>query len=224
MALEKMVMTAYTDSAFSTQAADRPFSVLINPEKYSRAIEICYTDIKGAGSAGGSPVFSKVPSETIGFELVFDGTGVVPLPLPGPVRDVDAQIKAFKAIVLKYDRNMHSPRFVKLAWGSLLFKGRMKSLELTYTMFQADGTPLRARAQVGFTGFTDEADLQRAASNQSADLTHHLTVEAGDTLPLLCHRIYGDSGLYAAVAAANGLTGFRDLQPGQRLVFPPLTQ
>jgi nucleoid-associated protein YgaU len=46
-----------------------------------------------------------------------------------------------------------------------------------------------------------------------------VTVEAGDTLPLLCYRVYGDSRYYLAVAAHNRLDDFRGLQPGTLLCF-----
>jgi nucleoid-associated protein YgaU len=45
---------------------------------------------------------------------------------------------------------------------------------------------------------------------------------AGDTLPLLCARIYGDSSYYTDVARFNGLADVRSLRAGQRLHFPPL--
>jgi len=47
-------------------------------------------------------------------------------------------------------------------------------------------------------------------------------VRDGDTLPLLCHRIYGDPGYYLDVARHNQLTDFRQLRPGAKLHFPPL--
>ena len=58
------------------------------------------------------------------------------------------------------------------------------------------------------------------ANKSSPDLSHVVTVKAGDTLPLLCYDIYGSSNPYIKVAAVNGLTDFRDLQPGQQLMFP----
>jgi nucleoid-associated protein YgaU len=47
-------------------------------------------------------------------------------------------------------------------------------------------------------------------------------VRDGDTLPLLCQRVYNDCGRYLEVARANKLANFRDLQPGTWLRFPPL--
>ena len=49
-----------------------------------------------------------------------------------------------------------------------------------------------------------------------------IEVKAGDTLPILCHRIYKESAYYPAIARINNIRHFRDLKPGQRLYFPPL--
>ena len=48
------------------------------------------------------------------------------------------------------------------------------------------------------------------------------TVKAGDTLPLMCYRIYGDPKYYLDVAEVNHLGNFRVLIPGSALVFPPI--
>jgi nucleoid-associated protein YgaU len=64
--------------------------------------------------------------------------------------------------------------------------------------------------------------MEKKKAASSPDLTHLITVKAGDTLPLLCDRIYRDSGYYMEVARINGLSSFRNLQPGTTLKFPPL--
>ena len=46
-------------------------------------------------------------------------------------------------------------------------------------------------------------------------------VKKGDTLPLLCFLIYGDSRHYLEVARANKLVNFRNLTVGEELSFPP---
>jgi nucleoid-associated protein YgaU len=60
------------------------------------------------------------------------------------------------------------------------------------------------------------------ANRSSPDLSHTVEVQAGDTLPLLCHRIYKDAAYYPEVARANNIVDFRTLKPGLRLHFPPL--
>jgi nucleoid-associated protein YgaU len=75
--------------------------------------------------------------------------------------------------------------------------------------------------------FADNADDKTRvaiAQDESADLTHVRLVKAGDTLPALCERIYGEPRMYAEVARANGLDNFRDLRPGMQLRFPPLAR
>ncbi|HEX7288868.1 MAG TPA: LysM peptidoglycan-binding domain-containing protein [Candidatus Angelobacter sp.] len=222
--LQKMVITAYDDANFTKQAGQ--FTVYINPATYSHSYRICYNDIQAQGSSGSSSDFNKIALERVGFELVFDGTGVMPTPLPGLLPfagdGITKQIEEFKDIVCKYCGNIHSPKFVELAWGTLLFNCRLETLSITYTLFKPDGTPLRAKAETGFIGYTSEKLLALKAKKCSPDLSHILTVKAGDTLPWMCYSIYGSSAYYLQVAEANGLTDFRQLVPGAQLLFPPL--
>ena len=58
--------------------------------------------------------------------------------------------------------------------------------------------------------------------NQSPDLTHMITVKAGDTLPMLCASIYGNRQMHHEVAKINNLISFRHIEPGTELIFPPI--
>jgi phage tail protein X len=222
--LEKMLVKAYADSGFHREVGS--FQVWINPAEYSHVYRVCYNDRQAQGSAGASPDFDKVASDEVTLQLVFDGTGVVPGPVPGlpflAPDGVAGQVEAFRKLVFSYDGNIHSPRFLRLIWGTMLFSCRLADLSLSYTLFKPDGTPLRARAEARFLGYTDPVELARMSRKSSPDLTHVRTVREGDTLPLLCWEVYGSSAWYPRVARANGLAGFRDLPAGLRLVFPPL--
>lgn len=222
--LEKLRVRAYKDSTFNQEVGS--LQVWINPEKYTHVYKVCYNDRQPQGSPGGSPDFDKIPSDRVSFELVFDGTGVVGSPIPGvlPFTDdgITKQVEEFKKLVFSYDGNIHSPRYLQLVWGRMFFNCRLQELSLTYTLFKPDGTPLRARADASFLGYTDEVTLAKKSKPSSPDLTHLRTVRAGDTLPLLCWEVYGSSEWYARVAAFNGLAGFRELAPGMELAFPPL--
>ena len=126
-------------------------------------------------------------------------------------------------MLLEYKGDAHEPRHFKLVWGeNSIFKGRVTEASFTYKLFKPDGTPIRASAKVTFKSSIEE--LKRAAKEdkKSSDLTHIRKVKAGDTLPLMCYRIYGDPKYYFAVAAINGLDNFRSLIPGREIVFPPL--
>ncbi len=193
--LEKMTIIAFQDSTFNSKVGE--MSVYINPAGYSHGYKIIYNNRQAQGSNGGSPDFNRMATETVKFELVFDGTGVVPSPLPGiaPFTDdgIRTQVDKFKKLVFDFNGNIHSPNFLKIVWGTLLFKCRMQTLSFNFTLFKPDGTPLRARATALFVGFNDEKELARAANNRSPDLSHVVTVKGGDMLPLLCFDIYGSS-------------------------------
>lgn len=222
--LERMKINAYANSDFTGEVGN--FTVYINPAKYSHKYKIQYNDVQAQGASGGSPNFNKTPSETVNFELVFDATGVVPSPNPAnpaaPTGGVTTQIDAFKRLVFNFNGKIHSPNFLKLAWGSLLFNCRLSTLSITYTLFKPDGSPLRARADASFLGFNDEETLALMAKKSSPDLSHVLMVKAGDTLPLMCYGVYGSSAYYPEVARVNGLTDFRQLMVGSQLLFPPV--
>lgn len=224
MALEKLTIIAFSDETFTTEKGR--MTVNINPHQYSQSFQICYNAKQSQGSSGPSPDFNKMKSATVNFDLIFDATGAGPQPAQGSNSSfetgVTAQIDSFRKLVLDFDGAIHSPKFVKLSWGSLLFKCRLQSLNFSYTLFKPDGTPLRAKATTTFIGFTDEDELAKRARKSSPDLSHLVKVEAGDTLPQLCWRIYGSSLHYRRVAEINGLTSFRHLQPGTQLLFPPL--
>ena len=219
----KMTITAYSDPGFKT-AVGSPFSVWINPASYSRKTTIAYNDRQAQGSAGPSPEFNRIPAEEISMDLIFDATGVIPL-ASGQSYDngVADGVKQFITMAAKVNGSIHSPNYLVLSWSQLQFNCVLTSLSINYSLFRPDGTPLRAKASVTFQSYTSETKLAQATATQSPDMTHVVTFSAGDSLPLLCYQIYGDSRYYTQVADRNGLVSFRDIPPGKQLVFPPLT-
>ena len=135
---------------------------------------------------------------------------------------VNPDIEHFKRLALNYEGEIHRPRYLVLTWGKLLFKCQLQHLEIEHKMFNRQGMPLRAVLIATFREFLEE-QLRLARENSSSpDLMHVREVKEGDTLPLMTHRIYGDSKYYLEVARVNGLTDFRNLTPGEKLIFPPI--
>jgi nucleoid-associated protein YgaU len=93
---------------------------------------------------------------------------------------------------------------------------------LEYTLFHPDGAPLRAKVALSFVEAVTETMEAVEANRSSPDMTHMVMVREGDTLPLLCHRIYNDAARYLEIARLNNLDGFRSLMPGTLLRFPPI--
>lgn len=194
------------------------FEALINPESYTHSSKIDYAPNRAHGPNASRKYSKSLPDKVAFNEMVLDGTGVV----PGTSSSVLQQINLLRKVAYKYDGNEHEPPVVQVSWGPLLFNARLDALDVKYTLFKSSGEPLRAKVSLKFTAFSTTEEVFRGASMQSPDLTHLVEVKAGDTLPLLCHRIYKDSSYYLAVAEFNQLRNFRVLVPGQLLRFPPL--
>lgn len=200
------------------------FQALINPASLNHQLGISYnSDSSSHLPIGKSAVESKLSQyqqEKLSFELVLDGTGVVPASAPV---EVSQQVKQLKNVVYHYVGEKHEPSIVKLQWGqSFSFIGRLSSMTLDYTLFKPGGDPLRAKIKLNFGSYMSNKQEALKADRQSPDLTHQVRVKAGDTLPLLCYRQYRDSSYYLAVAAFNQLDSISALKPGTVLYFPPL--
>lgn len=207
--------------AASVDDSKPSYELLINPAEFSHEHSICYNTRRTLGQNSHPARFSAVNPGKVAFSVVFDGTGAVPAP-GGSAPDVASQISSLSAVIYDYQGDTHEPNHVQIAWGTLLFYGRLQSMSVNYTLFKSSGAPLRARAELAFMGFVTSEESRLAADRSSPDLSHSVLVVEGDTLPLLCQRIYGDSRYYPEVAAFNGLREFRRLQLGSRLHFPPL--
>lgn len=214
---------ACTMSGGSAQPTSDSISLLINPSELSLKRKTEFSTCVPMGDAASGRNFSKMQPDTLTFSTVFDGTGAVPMPsglkLPAEVED---QLEALNKIVYAYNGQQHQPDVVQIVWGRLLFNGRLTSLDIDYTLFKPNGAPLRAKVSMSFQGYKTRQEAILEADASSPDLSHRVVVRDGDTLPLLCHRIYGDSSYYVDVARFNGLHAFRMLAPGLTLHFPPL--
>jgi hypothetical protein len=225
--LQKMKVMAYTDPGMAEdKRADPPyreFEAMVNPETYSMDYKVEMKDGQGQGTSGTQQKFTmKLPDE-ISFDFLFDSTGIID-GVQYDAAGVFEKVHTFKEMLMGLDSGTHEPRHIKLSWGQLLFKGRCIALNVSYKLFNPDGTPIRALLKATFKGSIEET-LRVAIENlKSPDLTHYRLIKRGDTLPLLCYRIYGDSKYYIQVAAVNKLSNFRNLTPGDELFFPPISK
>lgn len=195
----------------------RTFKAKINPNNIKHNYSISYNKKKNLGQLGSDLKFSAIRPGTTTFEILLDNTGVVP-----KSSDVQTKIDELIRIVYKYEGDKHEPNHVQLLWGSILVYGRLTSMDVTYTLFSSAGKPLRAKVNMSFMGFMSTQEQAKRANQSSPDMTHIIEFRAGDSLPLLCHRIYQDSTRYLVVAHRNNITNFREIAPGTRIVFPPL--
>lgn len=217
---QKLTICPASGDKVHTADTANGIEVLINPSGYQRTMGVYYNRRATLGQPASTPRFSHVLPETLTLpQLVFDGTGVVALV---GMESVNAMIDKLLKLLYKVDGSKHQPNLVCFMWGDLKFFGYVTDVAIDYTLFKPSGEPLRAKVKLTVLSSMNVEESLRRANLSSPDLTHLIDVRAGDTLPLLCQRVYRDPAYYLAVARVNGLVDFRDLRPGMRLRFPPL--
>lgn len=218
--LEKIKVYAYNNPDYGdNHQVGAPFSAMINPENYVLDYKVEFAEGQGSGTSATQLRFNFKPPEEMQFEFLFDSSGIID---GQPRYSVHDEVETFKKMLLEYDSESHEPKHFKVVWGQFIFKGRCNALNITFKLFNADGSPIRAVCKAGFKGSVEETLRVATENAQSPDLTHFQVVKQGDTLPLMCYKIYGDSKYYLQVARANGIQNFRQLQQGQEIKFPPI--
>lgn len=221
----RLRMTRYTVETAGNEKLDESvqFSVMLNPSDVKHGFVIRYAREGAQGSSHKTPKFAATGDETLSFSIVIDATGAVPAAVQGddPV-PVETQLQALYRVVYTYDGEKHEPPHVRLLWGTLIFFGRLTTLSVNHSLFGPSGISLRAKVDLAFVGAMSKTEDNLRSNRSSPDLSHLIVVRDGDTLPLLCQRVYGDPAYYPDVARLNGLTDIRRLAPGLQLHFPPL--
>lgn len=216
----KMIVMGFTDPEFSMPAGIPPFKAHVNPDSYTKSVMMNFSEMQPPGTSGADNKQHNTGPEILRFNFLLDRTGALGNLATGPV-GVTPDIEHFKRLAIDFEGSTHRPRYLKLIWGTLLFNCQLQSLEVEHKMFSPQGLPLRAVLKATFREYKEPVKRTIEEGKSSPDLTHIRVVKEGDTLPLMTHRIYGESKYYLEVARVNGITDFRNLEPGREIIFPP---
>lgn len=216
--LSHLVIEAYTKAQMSGSPV-KTYTARVNPEKYSKTLQICYSKDGGMGNANAVVKFNRMPPGQMDFELLFDATGAI----DGSPTDLTLEIGNFLNTIYRFQGGMHQPYYLKVIWGTESFPARASQIKIDYTLFATTGVPLRARATLSLTNSVDFKTIQKVSGKQSPDITHRIQVRAGETLPAISQRVYGSPSRYPDLARANRLVNFRALRPGTEVICPPFS-
>ncbi|MEM0998965.1 MAG: LysM peptidoglycan-binding domain-containing protein [Bacteroidota bacterium] len=214
--LEQLVITSYADEDYRSQLGE--YTTLVNPGSFRQQYKVDFDTRQPIGASSADLRFKGIQSPVLDLQLLFDATGAI-----GGIKDpVVDQVEEFRQVAMGYEGDIHRTPYLKIAWGALLFKGVVLSINVNYVLFRPDGTPVRAVADCMFQQSVPEETRAKEENNNSPDMTHVREVREGDTLVGMTYGIYGDTKYYPQIAAINNLKSFRDLTPGDRLIFPPI--
>lgn len=155
--------------------------------------------------------------QQLSFKLFFDGyeTGT-------SVRDPCKALLSLAAM----DGSLHRPPKCEFTWGQgPTIQGVVTQIKVDYTMFLANGLPVRATADVQMNSGTPIRSDQKnpkPVEKESPDWEKLHTLRRGETLHAIAEREYEDPGEWRRIADANGIDNPMDLVPGMKLFIPPI--
>lgn len=124
--------------------------------------------------------------------------------------------------LMKPNASLHAPPVVRFVWEKQSFTGVIQSLDITYTLFDEKGVPLRARMAVSIKEYRPAAVQVKDPPRSSPDVDKTWTVRRGDSLQSIAGAVYRDPGRWRTIAEANDVLDPRRLTPGTVLRIPRL--
>jgi nucleoid-associated protein YgaU len=214
MTLEKLKIQVETGKG----QFNKEITALFNPEQISITKTANWSAVNKAEGDVPAAQFTHGEAATLSLDLLFDT-----YESGGDVQQYTREM--FQLTTVQYHGNLHRPPLCYLRWGTFTldnFQWVLTSLTQNFTLFLANGTPVRARLTCSFRQWRSDEEEARLLNKQSVDVAKTHTVRRGDTLSTIATEHYEDPRLWRPIAAANRLTNPRRLTPGQVLMIPAL--
>jgi hypothetical protein len=187
-----------------------------NPSEYKLSKENTFAEIPLPGLESPPLQYVRGKARVLSMDLLVDTSDELKDVHEEYVSHIEnAQLKTTKS---------HAPPILEFDWAKEKFKCVLSSLDITYTLFHIDGTPLRAKLAVKLTEYLTVQEQQRKKEGTSPDVEKRYVVRTGETLSSIAAAVYRDPALWRKVADANGITDPRTLTPGTVLTVPRLEE
>ncbi|HEY4348500.1 MAG TPA: LysM peptidoglycan-binding domain-containing protein [Gaiellaceae bacterium] len=226
-------LTGFEQASLEIEGSDDPIDCWFNPKEYTIQKQNQWKVDPVVGTALPSAQFGGGQPRKLSLDLLFDSTDSDSL----DVTDVTQQL--FKAMEVQSSlgsgsgKNSGRPPMITFVWGSTVsFKAVADSLSVQYTLFRADGTPVRAQAKISLIQADkamDKSSAKGASKPQNPTtrarpgLGSH-TVRDGDSLASIAFLHYRDPTRWRAIAEENGIDDPLHLRRGSILSIPKIEE
>lgn len=213
----KLTIQPFLDQSFQDQAGP-PWQALFNPTQLSVTRKNRYHQTRSTGSSAPDSSYAGGEPDQVTLDLFFDGTGVLE-----QSETVTQRINALLDFT-QFHGEEHQPFYVHAWWGDFHFRGVLTQADITYTMFDREGHPLRATVKVTLQEVVAPVVRDAQEGRRSPDLYQTWLVSDGDRIDLIAAKVYGDPKWWRPLAAANRLRNPRVLDVGSVLLLPPMVK
>jgi LysM repeat protein len=191
---------------------DPPIDVCFNPKEYSIDKSLDWESSKSHEDAP-VPEFKTPKPMNLSVTLQFDT-------YEERVSVRDKYIRRLERLTFmkgsakdEKDVKKHAPPRVMFVWGKMTFRGVIQSLGQKYTMFLADGTPVRAEVSLKMQQVdTSAANIEDpSVQNITSAATRSYTVKQGDRLDSIATGNGMTADRWSEIADLNGIDNPFDL-------------
>ncbi|WP_080420045.1 hypothetical protein [Burkholderia ubonensis] len=220
--LSKLTIRGYTDREMKDFAGS--VVAMFNPDSLRLSYRTQYAPNNFINSDTQSNTYLSSSPGSLELEVILDAR------MPGNRRPLEAQLAELHELCYAVEPASSEPHFLSVSWGKLPmggaagvdFVGRCTDFSINYTLFDRDGTPLRATVSLSLTADSSLA-LQNAKANQKSPPVAVFSVPDACSLALIA-ALVGTSlkgGIdYLTLADSNDLDSLHDIEPGETLVAP----
>jgi Contractile injection system tube protein/LysM domain len=193
-----------------------PIPLCFNPTEYQISKANTFADIPIPGLETPLLQYVRGDSEKLSVEALVDSSNTL--------EDVRVLYVRRLRKLMSINPQEHAPPLVAFVWDRRVFTGVLESLAVSYVLFTPDGIPLRAKLTMSLREYISAADQAARTPLQSPNVEKTFVVRRGDTLASISQALYRSPVHWRELAAANGISDPRRLQPGQVLTAPRLSQ
>lgn len=199
---------------------DAEIECMFNPTTYRLNQSLNVTRNRSPSAEGGTPEFSGTNAMTLSTQLFFDDFG-------SAEGDVTPKITTLlgwtRPTQSSRDAGRPCPPLVAFRWGGNPqlddFRGFLKTVNINYTIFRRDGTPVQAKVDITIEGEREQFGGQNPTSHAARSRRVHTMIE-GDTLQSIAYRELGKPAYWRAIAELNGIDDPFRLKAGTNLLIP----
>jgi len=221
-------LTGFEHASLEIEGGDT-IDCWFNPKEYTIAKANQWEVKPVTGVALPTAQYSGGQPRKLSLQLLFDSTDSDSLDVSDVTAKLFKMMEAQASLGSGKGKNSGRPPMVTFVWGSTVtFKAVADNLSVQYTLFRADGTPVRAQAQLSLIQADKARDKssgkgaskpQNPTTRAQPGLGSH-TVRDGDSLASIAFAHYRDPTRWRASAEANGIDYPLSLKRGTVLSIP----
>lgn len=197
---------------------DEELTFMFNPTEYKISQSVNVVRSNSTWKPGGKLEYTGTSAMTVSMQLFFDDFASA----RGDVTPKITKLLGWQMPNTEDEKNKKPPPLVKFEWGNKQltdFTGVITTLNINYTVFRKDGTPLQAKVDLTLEG-TKELEPGKNPTSHAIDMRRVHTVVEGETIASVAYAELGRAGYWRAIADANGIDDPLRLRPGQALLIP----